>query len=74
MLRGWSFTGSATEAVTANGTYNLGFDCSLKLNFGSDASAATPLSLRGFLVDQQAGILSVQPDASNILTTSLIVQ
>jgi hypothetical protein len=74
VLRGWSFTGSATEAVTANGTYNLGFDCSLKLNFGSDASAATPLSLRGFLVDQQAGILSVQPDASNILTTSLIVQ
>ena len=74
VLRGWSFTGAATETVTARGTYTLGFDCSLRLSFASDSSAATPMSLRAFLVDQQAGILSVQADANNILTTSLIAQ
>jgi len=73
-LRGWTFSNGSVQNVSSTGTYTLGFDCSLKFNFGSTAAAATPFTLRGILVDQEEGVLSVQPDNNSTATSRASVQ
>jgi hypothetical protein len=72
-FRGWTFANGSTQSVTTNGTYTIGLDCSLRLN-GAAVSSGSPLSLRGLLIDQQTGVISIQADSSNTLTGQFVVQ
>ena len=73
-LRGWVTSGTSVQSVTAGGSYTIGTDCSLRLTFASPTAAGVPTSLRGIIINQQAGVFSIQPDNSTTLTGAFASQ
>jgi len=72
-LTAWTFSAGALQPVAANGTFTIGIDCALTLSLAAGSPPATP-NLRGFYVDQQSGVLSVQPDSTNVITSPIVAQ
>ena len=73
-LRSWQFSNGTLQTVSSTGTYSIGNDCSVRLTFAPTATGSpSPIALRVFLVDQETGILTAQPDASK-LTGSFVAQ
>jgi hypothetical protein len=73
-LRGWVTSNGAVQSVTAAGTYTIGSDCSLQLSFASPVAAGVPSSLRGIIINDQAGVFTIQPDSATTLTGAFSAQ
>ena len=73
------FTSTGTARSTSSGTYTVGGDCSLSLSFNTTAGSnstnfVAPSSLKILMVDASNGLITLQPDASTILTGTITSQ
>ena len=75
-----SYNNSAVQRATSRGTYTVGQDCSLGLKFDTTTPGASstnfvaPASFRVQMIDSANGFLSVQTEAGNTLTGSVVAQ
>jgi hypothetical protein len=65
------YQNGAIQRSTSQGTYSVGVDCSLQLQFSSTGATGgftPPLVFRGLILNNNGGSLVVQPTSTDTLT------
>jgi hypothetical protein len=69
------YQNGVVQRNAASGTYSVGVDCSLQLQFNTPTAGFTPPALfRGLMLSNNSGSLAIQPNSTDSLTGTIVIQ